>query len=172
MRYVAYTSKLYSGGMLICVLIFGLIAFTFHDKMPFVMQAIFAALILLSICGCVAGLCSIHPVISIDEDGLHYRKMFLKKIPWTDLAAVRRLPRQQKLADGSTQFSLTDSTRPVNVFVTNIENYVAPYFAWILRRTVPSEIPNSVCLQIDCMGTTAKSDELHACLSHYIKNNS
>jgi hypothetical protein len=158
--------------MLIGMLIFGLIAFAFHDKMPFIMQAIFAGLISLCIFGCVAGLCSIQPVISIDEDGLHYRKMFMKKIPWNDIAAVRRMPRQQKMDDGSTQFSLTDSTRPVNVFVTNIENYVAPYFAWILRRTVSSEIPNSVCLQIDCMGTTAKSEELHACLSHYIKNNS
>jgi len=158
--------------MLIGVLIFGLIAFTFHDKLPFVMQAIFAGLILLCIIGCVAGLCSIHPVISIDEDGLHYRKMFMKKIPWADVAAVRRMPRQQKMPDGSTEFSLTDSSRPVNIFVTNIESYTAPYFAWILRRTVPSEIPNSVCLQIDCMGTTAKSEELHACLSHYIKNNS
>jgi len=154
------------------VLIFGLIAFSFHDKMPFVMQVIFAALIFLCILGCVAGLCSIHPVISIDEDGLHYRKMFMKKIPWTDLVAVRRMPRQQKLADGSIEFSLTDSSRPVNVFVTNIENYVAPSFAWILKRTIPSEIPNSVCLQIDCMGTTAKSEELHARLSHYIKDNS
>jgi len=158
--------------MLFAVLIFGLFAFAFHDKMPFVMQAVFAILILLGIIGCLAGICSIHPVISIDEDGLHYRKLFMKKIAWIDLVAVRRMPRQQKLADGSTQFSLSDSSRPVNVFVANIENYIAPHFAWILKRTVPSEIPNSVCLQIDCMGTTAKSEDLYACLSHYIKNNS
>jgi hypothetical protein len=140
--------------------------------MPFVMQAIFAGLILLGIIGCLAGLCSIHPIISIDEDGLHYRKLFMKKIAWIDLVAVRRMPRRQTLADGSTQFSLTGSSRPVNVFVANIENYITPCFAWILKRTVPSEIPNSVCLQIDCMGTTANSEDLYACLSHYIKNNS
>lgn len=171
MRYVAYTSKLYSVVMLLAVAGFGGVIFMVRDKIPLGVQIAFGVLLCLGLAGCIAGLCSSKPVIVADEEGFYCRSLGVKKIAWEDIAAVVHLPRRRKLPNGKTQISMSESRRPIEIYVSNIEKYATGLVAWSIksRVAVNADHPECACLCIDCGGTTAKSPDLYEYILSHIK---
>lgn len=170
MRCIAYHSKLYSALMLLCVITFGAAFFAFREKLPLFVQLIFAALILLVAGSCLFALCSFRPALEVDEDGLHFGKLAMRKIPWHDIAAVVHRPRVEKLPNGKTNFSLSENWRPIDVYITNIESYTNGFAAWSLKNASDSSHPGATRVRLECSGTTAKSQDVYECIRHYVEN--
>ncbi|MFZ4683351.1 MAG: hypothetical protein ACOYMS_12670 [Terrimicrobiaceae bacterium] len=154
--------------MLLFLALFAAGIFLFWDKIPLTGQVIFGGLILIASLGCIAALCSNKPVIVADEDGLHCHKLVMKKIPWSEIVAVEHGPRSQKMPDGSTEFSLSESWRPLEVYVSNIKKYAGTLPAAALKLQAAPDYQGCVRLRIECTGTTAKSTDLYECILHHI----
>lgn len=172
MRYVAYTSKLYSGVMLLAVAGFGGVIFMVWDQMPMVARVAMGVLICLGVAASIAGLFSTKPVIVADEEGLLCYRLTIKKIAWKDVVAVEHLPRRRKLSNGKTMVSPSESKRPIEVYISNIDKYTGGIVAWGLKRhlDINANYPDCARLVIECTGTTAKSPDLYECILSHIKD--
>lgn len=167
MRYVAYTSKLYYAAGLLVLSLFGFAVYSFGSRIPAWGQAVFYTGLGLLVLACLRGLCATRPVIAVDEDGVHYRKLFLKKIAWRDIAEIRQAPRSERHGDRSISFSLTDSSRPIILLIANAGKYMPPLLLALTRLSPVPTPPGCIRLQIDTLGTTANSTALYEALLHH-----
>lgn len=157
--------------MLLAVVGFGGVIFMVREKMPLGVQIAFGVLLCLGLVGCIAGVCSNKPVIVVDDEGLHCYRLSIKKIPWEDVVAAEHLPRRRKLPNGKTLISPSESKRPIEVYILNMDQYASGIVAWGLKRGGGSNrnYPDCACLVIECTGTTAKSPDLYECILTHIK---
>lgn len=133
MKFIAYTSKLWTLLILAIISTFGYGAYLLWsrvhatDRIPIFAIIIVCALLGISFGSLVLQLFSSKPVIVADERGLSCYKRFYATIQWDDVKDAIRAPRAESGVgwDGRsyTTWSFSDAWRPIDVYVSDIEKY-------------------------------------------------
>lgn len=132
MKFIAYTSKLWTLLILVIVSGFGYGVYLLWNRVPApdrgpMFPIIFSALLGISFLSLVLQLLSRKPVIVADERGLSCYRRFYATIQWDDIKDAIRAPRAESGVgwDGRryTTWSFSDAWRPIDVYVSDIEKY-------------------------------------------------
>lgn len=175
MRYITYSSKTHAAGMLVVLALFSFAFYSFAwARFPLFPRIIFCALIVVAVGSCLLTLLSTKPVIVADENGLLCYRATMTPIPWGDVVAAIRVPRVEKIQRGrrtAYSMSFTESTRPIDLYVANIEKHssqLGGLASKILKVHNNPDYQGYARLRINLLGTTGDSARLHESISFYL----
>lgn len=126
MRFVARTSRLYSGVLLVVLLAFGAGVGLVASRMPLFVVVGFGVLIGLGLLAMLSQLLSCKPRLQIDEEGIRCYQAFYDPISWDDVVAAERVPLVEKQQIGSRvryNRSFCDAWRPIDLDVRRLDKY-------------------------------------------------
>ena len=173
MRFVAYSSKLYSGLFLVVLLACGALVGGFAHKLPLFAVVIFGVLIGLGVLATFSQLVSSKPRLQIDEDGIRCYQAFYDPIPWSDIVSVERAPRVEKQQIGSSvryQMSFSDAWRPIDLAVRRLDKYskLIPAGLHNLLGARQKGDPDVFRLRLEMTGMTGSSAEALEVIQFYL----
>jgi hypothetical protein len=178
MRFVAFTSKLWTCGLLAFVASFGVIIGMFSHRLPLVPLAIFATLIGLALIAIGSTLVSAKPRLQIDEEGITCYQPFYGTIPWEDIVAVERIPRVEKQTFGSRvryNMSFCDAWRPIDITVRGLDKYSKLLPAGVhnfLTKGLPQNgDPDVFKLRLELSGISGSSADALEVIRHFLPQN-
>lgn len=166
MRFVAYTSKIFTLGIGGFLALFAWIISHAWKTMPISAQVIFAVLIGICALLCVYGMASAKPLIVADESGLCIYRIVIPVIEWDDILEVRHIPLIEKSPCGCNWYVL-DRWRPLDLIIKNQDKYLNKLPKWAARN-FKTDDPNHMRVRISCGGLTKTSRELLQCIEYYL----
>lgn len=180
MRFVAYSSKLWTLAILAPILLMGwvwgkLACFRIGFSLEGAIVLVFGLIWALAFLAIVFNLVSGKAAIEIDESGILCYRAYYTRIAWDDVISATRAPRKE-MVDGpegrGVHFSFSEAWRPIDLQIRDLEKYATGRFVGVHRSLVRpfSTLPKPPVsmLRLELSGLSASSEDAMRVIEYYL----
>ncbi len=178
MRFVAYSSKIWSLAVLTATLVMAGVFVKFgFEHMPLWAKGCMVLLFGLALTAAVYGLASGKPAIEIDETGILCYRAYYSRIAWDDVVSARRAPRTERVRGESGQMvnqtCFSEASRPIDLEIRGLEKYANGWFASFHKPMVGllsgGPKPSVSRLRVELTGLAASSEDAIRVIEYYLE---